>query len=71
MGYLLFERIKEITPQLKENIRVEVFKPKLFKLYSIYEQSRSFRVSLFRLYTFILTQGKVKLYFALGENDKV
>lgn len=71
MGYLLFERTKEITPQLKENIRVEIFKPKLFKLYSKYEQSRSFRISLFRLYTFILTQGKVKVYFALGENDKI
>ncbi len=71
MGYLLFERTKDITLQLKENIRVEVFKPSLFRLYGKYEQNRSFRISLFRLYTYILTKGKVKVYFALGENDKV
>lgn len=74
MGFLLFapaEDGKIKTTLTKEPIRVEVFHPKLTKLYSQYEANRPFRISLFRIYSQILTNGKVKVYFALDPQNEI
>ena len=74
MEFLLYEPTKEArmpSELTKENVRIQKFKPKLFNLYSQYESDRSFRISLFRIYSDVLTRGNVKIYFALGENAQI
>lgn len=74
MDLLLFEPtedVKKHAPLTDLDIRIEDFQPKFFKLYSPYESIRTFRISLFRTYIYVLTRGKVKIYFAIDENDKI